>query len=196
MKNGRKNFWRRFFFLLFLCLFLLFLHFSLFFLRICRSLVNKVARRTGTYADRQTVTKGEEWGKEGSRTNVVRSERLYLSVSKVDTSLALAFNEIFLPSLRAATLPPAPPRWRFFLRLLFSLLLFSLLRSLSLSFSVTCTRHLCFSLSVLTVRRFLKPSAPMWQVSEALFLSLCVWESHREAAGNVQHWLLLDIDCR
>lgn len=195
MKNGRKNFWRRFFSFLFL----LFLHFCLFFLRICRSLVNKVARRTGTYGDRQSTRAAVRGGKGGGcgavlgRTNVVRSERLYLSVSKVDTSLALAFNEIFLPSFCTATFPlSAVSLLDLSLFSSFSIFVasfFSLLRSVSFSLSLALAHSVPVAQPVLTVRWFFKALSPN-VTGEAVFLRFWFWGS-----GEFSSWYWLSY-CR
>lgn len=68
MKNGRKNFWRRFFPPFSSRFSSFFLRFSLFFLRICRSLVNKVARRTETFGDRHSGRGKSEARRGGGQT--------------------------------------------------------------------------------------------------------------------------------
>lgn len=115
------------------------------------------------------------------RTNVVRSERLYLSVSKVDTSLALAFNEIFLPSFCAATFPLSAvfpfSICRFFFSS-FSIFVTSFFHYFTLSLSLTVSLSLAPAISVsvaqpvLTVRRFFKALSPN-VTGEAVFLNLC-----------------------
>lgn len=162
MKNGRKNFWRRFFPPFSSRFSSFFLRFSLFFLRICRSLVNKVARRTETFGDRHSGRGKSEARRGGGQTLSAARGFIYRSAKWIHHWLSHLMR-FFFPLFALLPLPPAPlrccpsPFVAFFFVFYFRCFFFSLLRSpsLSVSFCVDCQ-------AIVTGER------------EAVFLSLCV----------------------
>lgn len=142
MKNGRKNFWRRFFPPFSSRFSSFFLRFSLFFLRICRSLVNKVARRTETFGDRHSGRGKSEARRGGGQTLSAARGFIYRSAKWIHHWLSHLMR-FFFPLLALLPLRPAPlrccpsPFVAFFFVFYFRCFFFSLLHSLSLSLSVT-----------------------------------------------------------